>query len=506
MRRTWKGGSSCIPTCFLGLALLGLGRTERSIRAAWGYPTPVDTRPQASVYHAMYISICAIAARGYDEAGQFCSNWRLMFSRLLPPDTLPPWVSWGQPASRHPVALAIGLLTCSLSVCPAAQGQPPEGTRAAQAEAARRAKAASLVEPRRSRVEAGLYYVEDVRLLGRLFNPPRGWFAQVGGVSEGNGFTVGGGYRMRTVAGTLSARAVGSLRRSHLVSVDLTRDFLPRDAGFVTATFTRRHEAAQRFYGAGPDSSFDDRSSFGLSATEADLVAGLRVTGWLTTSAGVGVVSPDVRRSSEVRRVQNTAVRFTDVEAPGLLRQPTFFTTHVGVTVDTRPTNNTRRGGLYQGQIRRLTDRDGGAYSFTQTRIDLQQFVPFWNESRLFAFRVLAEHAEGLGQAQVPFYMLPSLGGARTLRGYERQRFRDHGLVLVSAEYRYEVNAFLMAALFYDAGQVAPDWKAFRLRDVRSDYGIGFRFGSPATVALRSDIVFGGEDPVRLIIGFSTSF
>jgi len=132
--------------------------------------------------------------------------------------------------------------------------------------------------------------------------------------------------------------------------------------------------------------------------------------------------------------------------------------------------------------------------------------VPFWNESRVLAFRVLAEHADGLGRAQVPFYLQPALGGARSLRGYERQRFRDHSLLLLSAEYRYEVTPFLMAAVFYDAGQVAPDFRAFRARDIRSDYGIGFRFGYSSAVALRSDLVFGGEDAVRLILGFSSSF
>ena len=35
-----------------------------------------------------------------------------------------------------------------------------------------------------------------------------------------------------------------------------------------------------------------------------------------------------------------------------------------------------------------------------------------------------------------------------------------------------------MAAVFYDAGQVAPRWNDFQLKDLRDNYGIGFRFGS----------------------------
>jgi len=381
------------------------------------------------------------------------------------------------------------------------------GTRAAELEAARRAKAADLADdPPPGRLEQAINYVEDSRIFPRLFNPPRGWFGQIGGVGEGNGFTMGGGYRQPALGGAVTIRAVGSLRQSYLGSVEYTRNFLPRDSAFVTVTSTRRHEAVQRFYGTGADTSFDDRTSFGLSASAVEAAAGVKVTRWLTGSASVGHLNPDITQSSEVRRVRDAAVTFDETTAPGVLRQPSFLVTQASLVVDTRPTLNPRRGGFYTVQLRRYDDQDRGEYSFDTTRVDLQQFIPFWNESRVLALRVLAEHADGFGQAQVPFYLMPTLGGARLLRGYDRQRFRDRSALLVSAEYRYEVNPFLMAALFYDAGQVAPDWTAFRLKDLRDAYGFGLRFGYSNAVALRTDVVFGGEDPVRLILGFTTSF
>ncbi len=401
------------------------------------------------------------------------------------------------------------LLLATLLACaghPAA-AQEAERTRAEELEAARRAKAEALDEaPPPNKIEKTLSFVERSRLFPRIFNPPRGWFGQIGGVGEGNGFTLGGGYRQPTPVGVLTTRALGSLRQSHLVSADLTRAFLPRDAGFIRASVTRRHEAVQRFYGTGPASEFDDRTSFGLSATQLDLTTGVRVTRWLTGTAGVGFFNPDVKASSEGKRVPGTASRFDAVQAPGLAFQPEYVTSHVGLVMDTRDVGNPRRGGLYQAQVRRFDDREGGGYSFTDTRVELQQFIPFWNLSRVLALRLLAQRADGLGSAQVPFYMMPVLGGARSLRGYDRQRFRDRSLLLMSAEWRYELNPFLMAAVFYDAGQVAPEWNDFRLKDLRDNYGIGFRFGYSNAVALRADVAFGGEDPVRLIVGFSTSF
>ena len=402
-------------------------------------------------------------------------------------------------------------MTCTLclSASAAAQSQEPapDRTRAEEIEALRRAKAKELADPPQpNKIETIVDYIEDSRLFPRIFNPPRGWFAQVGGLGEGNGFTMGGGYRQPTEVGVFTVRALGSFRESLLGSAEFTRNFLPRDAGFITATVVRRHEAAQRFYGTGPNSDFDDRTSFGLSALQVDLTTGIRVTSWLTGTVGVGFVNPDVTESSESSRVPGTDDVYTEAQLPGIGVQPDFVSAQIGAVVDTRRSLNPRRGGLYQAQLRRFADREGGDYSFTSTRVDLQQFIPFWNESRVLALRLMAEHADGLGSAQVPFYVQPTLGGARSLRGYDRQRFRDRSVVLFSAEYRYEVNPFLMAAVFYDAGQVAPDWSDFRLKDLSDNYGIGFRFGYSNAVALRADVAFGGEDPVRLIVGFSTSF
>lgn len=405
------------------------------------------------------------------------------------------------------VRTAVVGLACGFCLTTSATAQPTENSRAAQIEALRRAKAEAIAEaPTPGKVEAAINYVEQSRLFPRLFNPPKGWFAQIGGVSEGNGFTLGGGYRQPTPIGVVTTRALGSLRQSYLGSVEARRPILPREAGFVAVTLTRRHEAAQRYFGLGPDSDVGAQSSFGLSATSLEVTTGVKVTSWLTGTASVGYLNPDVTESSETRRFRDTRLAFDDPAAPGLSFQPSFVTSQIAAVIDTRDTTNPRRGGFYQASLRRYSDRDGGHYGFTGTRIDLQQFIPFWNESRVLALRVLADHTDGLGEGQVPFYLMPTLGGARLLRGYDRQRYRDRSLLLLSAEYRYEVNPFLMAALFYDAGQVAPDWTDFRASDLRDAYGIGFRFGYSSAVALRSDIVFGGEDPVRLILGFTTSF
>ncbi len=58
---------------------------------------------------------------------------------------------------------------------------------------------------------------------------------------------------------------------------------------------------------------------------------------------------------------------------------------------------------------------------------------------------------------QVPFYLLPSLGGNNTLRSYDDYRFHDQNLAVVNVESRWGLWTHLDVALFLDAGNVAPE-------------------------------------------------
>ena len=73
-------------------------------------------------------------------------------------------------------------------------------------------------------------------------------------------------------------------------------------------------------------------------------------------------------------------------------------------------------------------------------------------------------HAIEKDGQQMPFFMLPSLGGGSTLRGYSSWRFRDQNSLLLQAEWRIMVNRYLDMAFFYDAGKVAARTIGSRLR------------------------------------------
>jgi hypothetical protein len=61
-------------------------------------------------------------------------------------------------------------------------------------------------------------------------------------------------------------------------------------------------------------------------------------------------------------------------------------------------------------------------------------------------------------------------------------------------------------AIFYDAGKVASRREDLTLRDLESDYGIGFRFGTRNGVFLRVDGAFGSRGGAHFILRFGHVF
>ena len=86
----------------------------------------------------------------------------------------------------------------------------------------------------------------------------------------------------------------------------------------------------------------------------------------------------------------------------------------------------------------------------------MQQFVPILRENWVIALRALASTTSTAPGQDVPFYLLPDLGGSHTLRGYPAWRFRDRNRLLLTGEYRWTAGPFVDMALFLDAGKVAP--------------------------------------------------
>jgi hypothetical protein len=138
--------------------------------------------------------------------------------------------------------------------------------------------------------------------------------------------------------------------------------------------------------------------------------------------------------------------------------------------------------------------------------VELEQHFSWWRGQRVLTLRGMAVLNNPDAGQDVPFYLQPTLGGSRWLRGFVTERFRDRNLAAVQAEYGWDLWPFLGAVLFYEIGAVAPEPRDLSIKASKSDYGIGFRFGSARTIALRTDVAFGSGEGTRLAMRFSHAF
>lgn len=146
------------------------------------------------------------------------------------------------------------------------------------------------------------------------------------------------------------------------------------------------------------------------------------------------------------------------------------------------------RGFYLSTEVTHNIDTQSERYSFTRYTLDAREFIPVDEELfHGFAFRQFASFTQSRG-GQVPFYRLQSIGGSRSLRGYESSRFRDRNVVLLNAEVRCQIWHQLDMALFTDAGHVFDSVETFGDGGARVGYGIGFRYRKDGRTLGRIDL------------------
>ena len=100
---------------------------------------------------------------------------------------------------------------------------------------------------------------------------------------------------------------------------------------------------------------------------------------------------------------------------------------------------------------------------------------------------------------------METLGGARTIRGFNEYRFRDARNLLFNIEYRWEVWTHVDFTVFLDAGKVFSKFSETDLSGLHTGYGFGVRAHGPKGTILRLDLAYSSEG-YRLHIGAGPSF
>ena len=135
-----------------------------------------------------------------------------------------------------------------------------------------------------------------------------------------------------------------------------------------------------------------------------------------------------------------------------------------------------------------ITTIETTSSAFRSLEYEAIQHVPILREAWVLSFRGRVQTADEKDGQQIPFFMLPALGGGSTLRGYSSWRFRDQNSLLLQAEWRIMVNRYLDLAFFYDAGKVAARTSDLDLDGLKDDFGFGVRFHGPFATPLRVEL------------------
>lgn len=178
--------------------------------------------------------------------------------------------------------LAATLVLLSTVVAPASAQQ----TRNEQIQQQRAEKAGHLQPDQRSKIEAFLFEVEDQLWVERLFNPPRGVFARVGGLPEGAGFAGGPAYRYSNHTASFTASTALSTKRYWELDSRLAFPRLANGRALVEITGRRRDFPEEDFFGLGPASRRLAQTNYALRETSIDATGGVSPTAWLSVAAG----------------------------------------------------------------------------------------------------------------------------------------------------------------------------------------------------------------------------
>ena len=103
-------------------------------------------------------------------------------------------------------------------------------------------------------------------------------------------------------------------------------------------------------------------------------------------------------------------------------------------------------------------------------QLDLRQYIPLYKEL-ILAWNFRSEIAVG---NNVPFQLLPTIGGQDLVRGIRQNKFKDNTLFALQAELRIPIWRFLKGAVFGSIGDVY-NYNNWQWVTPKIGYGVGLR-------------------------------
>jgi hypothetical protein len=321
-----------------------------------------------------------------------------------------------------------------------------------------------------------------VRIMSSIGRTPEGPYPWFGDIFPGGWMAGGVGYGRSLPRGSRITLVAGVSFKAYKL---LSADFAPVEMlrGRLKTSFGVQWIDAPgvAFYGLGPDSQ-KLRSQYGYRPTTARANAAFKPTRLLTVEGGYQFLH------SFTDRGEDLIVRFKPGEVPGLNQKLNYDVATIGVKFDTRPNPGySTRGVLARGTWFYYNERDDKPFSFSGSEYEAGILIPILREQFGLMFRGLATIDTPKAGSSVPIIFAPIVGSGSTVRGFPDRRFQDGSRLVLNSEYRWRPSRYLDMAVFYDMGQVAPNWGAIEQKRFEKSWGVGARFHGPTFTALRME-------------------
>lgn len=155
------------------------------------------------------------------------------------------------------------------------------------------------------------------------------------------------------------------------------------------------------------------------------------------------------------------------------------------------------RGGFQRLRLEYFEATDKVAANFLAFRAETQHFFSLWQTERTLAIRGWGAWMERVGSGEVAFQRMYYNNDPDLMRGFLDGRWRDLGMLLLNAEYRFPgwilddpdgvgVDAYLLA----DLGQVYGDADEIALNNLKSSLGVGIRMLTWSGMLFRAEVAF----------------
>ena len=320
----------------------------------------------------------------------------------------------------------------------------------------------------------------------------------IGGMRSGQGLSLGVGYRRSDLwRGRFGFRSTvrGTLESAWMTDLQIYFPPLYTERAFFDVYSRYEYSPQMDYYGEGPQTSLDDRSSYAFTDFRLGVRGGWEVTDYLRiggTAGGYYAWTGPGKRGG----VPSIEEVFDPSMVPGLfVNNGEFMQTGLFVQFDWRDNpRGPRFGGNYKLEWTNYWDlTDADQFNFRMLDGIIDQYWPYAGRTRVFALHLRGTYTFAHEGQDVPFYLQPTLGGNDDLRGFERYRFYAKNRFYVNFEHRWYAFAGMDVALFVDAGKVANNARLLYQEDLRVDGGIGFRFKFAETVVMRIDQAYGNE-------------